>query len=432
MKGRRYGFALLSIVLACTLGGANTWGAGFSIFEQGTRAMGRSSAFTATADDPSAIFFNPAGLAFQNRLQIYIGGTLITPNADFEGTEPFPGTGVRENMKALLFFPPHTYVTYQVLDGITVGLGVFSDFGLSTEWENPSTFTGRYISTKSSLRSFTINPAVGFKVSEQFALGVGINLRSTSVELNRYIPFFNPFTFETIDAATVKLDSDTKWSVGFNAGLLYKILDNLRFGFSYRHHQSADLTGTASFHLISTGNPQIDAALAASLPAQPIPVQTTIRYPKVLSAGLAYDPWETWQFEVNINWMEWSRFDKLDLTFPDNPTFDQSLREDWDDAFSIRLGAEKVINRHWTVRGGFLFDETPQPIQTATPILPDASRFAVNLGVTIHFGERWSVDVAEMLLFFKDRTTGADNDRGYSGKYSNFTNLAAVSLGYRF
>ena len=408
------------------------YGAGFSIFEQGSRAMGRSGAFTATADDPSAVFFNPAGLAFQHGLRVYLGGTTIIPSADFEGAEPFPGTGVTETMKSSIFFPPHVYLAYDVLDGITLGLGVFSDFGLTTEWDNPATFTGRYISTKTTLHSLTLNPAVGFKVSDRFALGVGLNVRSTSVELNRYVPFFDPFEFKVIDAATVKLSSDTKWTFGFNAGLLYKVTDTLRIGFSYRHHQSADLTGDAGFNIFSTGNPELDAALAAALPAQPIPVKTTVRYPKVLSFGVALDPWETWEVEVNVNWMEWSRFDRLDLTFPDNPDFDQTLREDWDDAFSIRIGVEKTVNDRWTVRGGFIYDQTPQPSQTATPILPDADRFAVNLGVSIHVTERWTVDLAEMLLFFKNRTTGADNDRGYSGTYTNFTNLAGISIGYSF
>ncbi len=419
------------IALTLLLSAPMTYGAGFSIFEQGARAMGRAGAFTATADDPSAIFFNPAGLAFQHGFNVYLGGTFITPNVDFTGANPFPGDGVTESLKSTVFFPPNVYITYDLLDGITLGLGIFADFGLTTEWDNPATFSGRYISTKASLVSFTINPAIGFKVSDQLALGVGLNIRTTDVELNRFVPIFDPFTFKVVDAARVKLESDTQIDFGFNAGLLYKVTDKLRFGFSYRHHINSELEGKASFTILSTGNPQLDAAIAATLPSTPIPVRTGINYPKVISIGVAADPWETWSFEVNVNWMEWSRFEELKLDFPENPEFNQTLVQEWDDVFSIRFGVEKVLNDRWTIRGGFIFDDTPQPPRTMSPILPDADRYSVIVGTTINFGN-WYVDVAEMLLFFKDRSTSPDNERGYFGEYSNFTNLVGINLGIRF
>ena len=53
------------VILATTLGGAPLDAAGFSlIFEQSAKAMGMAGAFTATADEPSAMFFNVGGLAF--------------------------------------------------------------------------------------------------------------------------------------------------------------------------------------------------------------------------------------------------------------------------------------------------------------------------------------------------------------------------------
>ena len=58
---------------------------GFQLNEHGTRAMGQAGAFAARAYDPSAVYFNPAGLAFQDRDALYIGTVLITPLIDFYG-----------------------------------------------------------------------------------------------------------------------------------------------------------------------------------------------------------------------------------------------------------------------------------------------------------------------------------------------------------
>ncbi len=429
-------FFVLGGVLILGIFVTNTaFGAGFSIFEQGTKAMGRSGAFTATADDPSAIFFNPAGLAFQPGFHIYLGATSILPNVDFTGANPFPGEGVSESVRGRIFLPPHLYITYGLTERITLGIGIFSAFGLATEWENPQQFTGRYISTLADLKSMSFNPALGFRISDRFAIGVGLELRGTKVTLERYAPFFNPFTFQTIDAAFVTLESDWAWNVGFNAGLLYKVTDHVQLGFSYRHSMDATLKGNALFDRIPTGNPEIDGLLQMVLPAQPVPAEAQIPYPKILSGGIAVFPWEGWEIEVNVNWMEWSRYKELTVDFPEDagPAIeDLHLIENYDDVFSIRLGIEKQINERFSVRGGFIYDQSPAPIEAVDPVLPDADRFGVNAGVTFHIGSI-RVDIAELLLFFKSRNTeGTQNYRGYYGTYKNFTNLFAISLGYEF
>lgn len=65
--------ALAAALTACLLAPAYVRGAGFALFEQGSRAMGFAGAFTAQADDPSAIFHNAAGLAFLKGRHLYLG-----------------------------------------------------------------------------------------------------------------------------------------------------------------------------------------------------------------------------------------------------------------------------------------------------------------------------------------------------------------------
>ncbi len=94
--------------------------AGFGIFEHGTKAMGMSSAFTAQADDPSAMFFNAAGIAFQHERDFMLGVTYIfSTEADFQGAAPFPGPNVSEEQEKLSAFPPHFYWVEPINDRMT-------------------------------------------------------------------------------------------------------------------------------------------------------------------------------------------------------------------------------------------------------------------------------------------------------------------------
>ncbi|HQT91428.1 MAG TPA: outer membrane protein transport protein, partial [Candidatus Kryptobacter bacterium] len=61
---------------------------GYQLNEHGAKAVSMGGAFVARADDPSAIFFNPAGLSFVKGFNVMVGGTLILPSTTFTG--PYP------------------------------------------------------------------------------------------------------------------------------------------------------------------------------------------------------------------------------------------------------------------------------------------------------------------------------------------------------
>ena len=62
--------------LICAAGDYGTPGE-FLNWGAGARAMGLGKAFTGLADDPSAIYYNPAGLALQNPLQITLQHVIL-------------------------------------------------------------------------------------------------------------------------------------------------------------------------------------------------------------------------------------------------------------------------------------------------------------------------------------------------------------------
>src|SRR6202171_2353996 len=88
----------------------SVFGSGFAIFEQGAKATAMGGAFAATADDPSAIFYNVAGIAQQRRMALSAGATGITFQNQFIGDKnDIFSAGSTGRYRRHLFVPPNAY-----------------------------------------------------------------------------------------------------------------------------------------------------------------------------------------------------------------------------------------------------------------------------------------------------------------------------------
>lgn len=437
MTGQRIlSIRAVAVAAALCAVGAPAFGAGFGFFEQGTRAMGMAGAYTAQADDPSMLFHNPGGLAFVTESALAGGLTYIQAlEAEFEGSNPFPGEGYEAEQEMLSEGLPHAYYVAPINRSLKWGLAINAPFGLVTEWEDPGQFAGRYISTKAALRVVDIAPTLGFRVGERFGIGVAPVFRFSDVELARRVPTVNPFTQRVVDAAELSLESDIDSGYGFNVGLLHRTTDRFSWGLSYRSKVEVDYSGDARLRQVPTGNAQLDAAIAQALPFnRDLPVETSIEFPDMASLGFAYRLSPALLVETDINWTGWSSFDAVPIDFVGGPTNslpDAEIPEHWDDAMNYRIGLR------WTrsgseVRLGYVFDETPQPEEAVSPLLPDADRhgFTVGYGKT---GQGFVWDVALMYLLFEERERHKSFDitePTFFGTYNTQAVLLGLTVGW--
>ncbi|HSJ75391.1 MAG TPA: outer membrane protein transport protein, partial [Gemmatimonadales bacterium] len=311
--------------------------AGFSIFEQGSKAMGMAGAFTAQADDPSLLFHNVGGLGFVEERQFSAGVTWIHGlEAEFEGANPFPGEGYEAEQEKLSEFPPHLYYVQPINDTWKFGFGVMTPFGLTTEWSDPDQFAGRFLSTKAALTAIDLQPTIGWQISPTFSLGLGAVARISDVELNRNVGSINPFTQRFVDVAKLSLEADYSEGFGFTAGVLHKATDRFTWGLSYRSKIKVEYDGEARLSQVSTGNAQFDALLRTRLPfATDLPVETEIDFPDEASLGLAFGVTDHLLIETDFNYTGWSSFEDVPITFTGGATNslpDTSLPQEWDDA----------------------------------------------------------------------------------------------------
>jgi long-chain fatty acid transport protein len=404
--------------------------AGFGIFEHGAKAMGMAGAFTAQADDPSAMFHNAGGLAFQGDRDILLGVTWITQtDSDFTGAPPFPGPGVTEEIETLSEFPPHLYWVEPINARTVFGLGIFAPFGLKVDWANEDNFTGRAISEFSEMKAIDINPTIAWKASDTFGIGIGFIARVSDVELRNRTFVTNPFTGMPAEVAKSKLEGGTDEDFGWNIGFLHRYNNSFSWGLSYRSSLEIEYGGELRLTQILTGNPIFDGIIANTLPfGEVVGGKTAIEFPDMASLGLAFALSPSVLLEVDVNWTGWSSFDQLVVEI-DNPALEPLvLNENWDDAYNYRLGVKLARGQKSEWRFGYVYDETPQPDETVSPVLPDSDRNGFTIGYGRQ-GNKTSLDLALMYLPFDDRTT-LTSELGYNGTYEITAWLFGVSIGF--
>lgn len=409
---------------------ASAFGSGFALFESGAKAVAMGGAFAATADDPSAIFYNPAGLAQQRRGELLFGGTVINFQNQFTGDpNDLFAAGTTGKYRAHTFIVPNAYATMPLGSNITVGVGVFSPFGLRTNWQTP--WAGRFVSADANIKTVSLEPAIAWQTADgRLAIGGGPEFRRSRVILARNSGALNPFNGRYADVASSYLSGDWKNKMGWNAGVLFKPTPKWRVGVSYRAPMTVDFHGTATVTQIPSGNPQFDAIVATQLPPTQ-PVTTSVAFPDFLYLAVATSVIEKWDIEADIVRNSWNRFKRLTVNFVNTPQFSFTREEDWKSTFSYRLGANRIVTPDWDVRLGALYDHNPEPTEVVGPLLPDSDRIGASFGVGYRRGP-FLVDLTEFMLHFKQRSTQMRSSDNFNGKYKTDANLITLEFGYRF
>ena len=403
--------------------------AGYGIYEQGGAALGMAGANTASVHDASALFFNPAALPRLRGTQLSLGGTWLSTRTSFAGIQPYPGFGTIEEMKPGNFFPPTLYLTGHLGARWAWGLGANSPFGLGVEWKDPEKFTGRESVTKALLQTLNGNFSLAWAPNDRWSLAAGADALFAKVELNS-IGTFVTNGGQPVNVSRAKLDSDFKPGYGFNLGLLATPVDGWRVGVTYRSEIDVDVDdGRADFTQIRTGDPVLDATVAAGLPADQ-GVATRLVFPALLAGGIAWEALPGWTWEGDAIWTQWSAFEKLPLRFAKNASLDRDIVENYQDQVQVRVGAEHRLERY-TYRFGYYFDQAAAPVESLTPLLPDANRHGATLGLGLGRGN-WTLDLYNLFLFVEKRTTEGRERAGFDGVYKTYVNALGANLAYRW
>jgi long-chain fatty acid transport protein len=425
----------LALAAAGLLLSAPAFPSGFQIMSHGARASGMGLAYAGVGGDPTAIFFNPAGIGWMNHFEGYLGVNFLTrTEGTLEGANPYPGVGAVEHEEQNWYFFPDGYAVLPLTNELNFGVGGFAQYGLGLKWDNPNTtYTGMFISQNAVIQSLDTNAVFSFRLFPQLSIAAGAVYRFSKVQLERNQAAVDPFTQAVVPVAHVKLNSDLleNGGWGWNVGIMIKPVESVSIGAAYRSSIDIDYEGEATFTQRPTGNAVLDALVAASLPTGNPPVETTIDFPSSINLGVGIQLPAGFLLALEADWTEWSTFESLVITFPTLVGRDILRVTDWEDSWAYRVGLEKSFGE-WAVRGGYYYDNTGQPDFDVGPILPDSDRNVYTAGFGYNT-ERWGFDVAALYIVFKDRAIleppQTDN---YFGTYSESALVLTAGLRLAF
>jgi long-chain fatty acid transport protein len=418
---------LLSIVIIFLMVGWAGAG-GFELYEFGAASSAMAGATVARTWDASTVFYNPSGIAFlEDGAHFYGGVTLITAINKYTGAEPIFSDEQHTSVDRI-HTPIGIYFSYQFNESIYGGIGVTNPFGLGLEWEED--FPGRSIAYNTDLKSFYVSPVIAYKLMDDLSVSAGLDVVFGNITLQRYVRMFDSEGSPGLEAAKSTIEGTSKPAYGFTASLQYRG-ENLGLGFLYRHSVENKLENAdATFEYLDTY-----AQLVAENNLVNQKVNSGITFPSFFSVGLYYKFFESFGAEFDFMWYKWSVFDELVLEFEDPNIGTLAIPEGYQNSIQFRLGLHYDFAENWRLRGGYIYDESPQPIESVSPLLPDNDRhdFAIGLGYTL---DKWQFDAGYMLVDFGERSTvengeGKNHD-GFDGTYASIAHLFFVSFGYHF
>ncbi len=432
MFRRRLVYSFLAAVFVLFLS-TSAFAAGFALYEGSARGNVIGGGLVASADDPSALFYNPAGITQLKGTQAQMGFTAITPMISVQTT--VPTNGVVQTYQAAgnysndfdrnWFFPPHAYLTYQINNNWWAGLGMFSRFGLGTEFKGPLNpgWPGRYNSYNASIVEAEINPNIAYKVNDKFSVAAGIVASYFNLTLQRDMPAYpSPATPET----DLKLHGDS-WSWGWNLAAQFKPTDWMQMGISYRSKIDHSLSGK------TTTNP------SGVLYPTDVGIKGDLTLPGMVFGGLNFNVTKDVSVGGGVYWTGWESYDKLQINF--ERAFagrtQTTTPKNWANVARYLIGTEWKATPNWDLRLGYAYDTAPSPPDTIDYILPDNDRHMFSFGAGYHKAA-WSFDFSYTYMAIVDRSYSGTNiptnpTGTYPGKLTNGSaHLIGLTFGYKF
>lgn len=396
---------------------------GYFAHGYGVKSQGIAGVGIALPQDGLAAATNPAGTGLVgNRLDVGLTwfapkrGAEIQGNA-FGADQSYSGDGTKN------FFIPEIGYTRQLNDRAAVGIAVYGNGGLNTEYsDNPFQRFGASGTAGVDLVQLFISPSASYRVAEKHTLGIALNVAYQRFEAKGLGPFT---AFSSAPNNFTNQGTDDAFGFGVRVGWIGEITPELTLGATW-----ASKTKSQKFDkykgLFADGG--------------------SFDIPSNYGVGAAYRLTPALVISGDVKRIEYSGVDAVGnglanllagnaFGSTNGPGFG------WRDITIFKIGAAYDVTERFTVRGGFSHGTQPIPAsETFLNILaPGVIRDHLSLGGTWKVGSSGELSVA-YTHGFKETVNGSGSippgfpPAGFGGGEANIhleQNVLGVAYGWR-
>jgi len=409
---------------------------GLEVADLGTVALGRGTAFTARADNPSAFHYNPAGLSKLPGLHLLLSGNVVNLNLEYQrsgsgepvlidgwevadpaldysgGPEGVPFATVSSDRR----FGPAPLVVLSWgdafdVDGLALAIGLTtpSSFGMPSY---PEGGPQRYALREAEF--LIVYPGLGasYAVNRYFQIGAVFVAGVAKLEQSQAIRLLpqpgNTITYNehAEGDASLRIDTLDPFMPTAIIGVLTHPLDWLEIGVALKLPMKVEAAGKVHYRAPISDLP--DSRLVPG--RNGVTVRQT--FPWVLRTGVRYIH-ERFDVELDFVYEGWSMLDSfevemdadLDDGMSTQPLPDVDVPKHFRDAWSLRLGGDvEVWPGHLAIRLGCFYQATAYPENRDTFSLdfPYDDQIGVGGGLTWHAFSHLDVHAGYLHVFQPD------------------------------
>ncbi|MCA9562561.1 MAG: outer membrane protein transport protein [Myxococcales bacterium] len=438
----------------------------------------------AATDNPTAIYYNPAGLAFGAGHRIMVEGLLAIrsytynrPESAISADNPsdisIAANSGENTLSNVIASPFIGFATDLGLDiPLSIGGGFYAPFGGASVWDEADPVDGapgavdgtqRWYNIDGSIRTLYGTLGVAYQIEPiRLAIGLTGNLAISSIDSLRAR---NSDGSDDLVDSQGRLKEGRSWlraeSIDFaiGAGLMWEpIEDTLWFGVSYQSQPGFgenELEGTLDNLLGVASASQTDIVITQTLP-------------DIIRWAFRFRPSEMWELRLFGDYQRWSTYEQQCIVNADNlgdierlcemnedgsvanpeaqgPSNEgvivQNLIRRWQDTFGVRLsGSVFLLNSDLELMLGAGYDSNAVPDRSLEPALPDWDKVTATVGARYQILDWMAASLYGTNIFYLTRdTSGTVTADGYelpstqpnsSGEYTQ--NIFVVNLGLEF
>lgn len=382
-------------------------GLGIRIRHHDPTGVARGGAFIATADNPSAIYYNPAGITQLDGAQVQAGLYGIT--FDVENFSAADGRDYDTVSKSVAV--PQGFLTYRLPETrFSFGVGVYAPYGFGTHWHDETPF--RTHATKNELVYLTINPVAAVQVTESLSLAAGLTINYGETDLRRGI---------LVPGDEFRFQGDGI-GYGFNLGLLWQPHPQHSFGVTYRSATKIDFEGDV----------EITSKTPLFFPSSKEDANTEFDFPQHVMFGYSFRPAKGWNFEIGADWTDWNDVGELVI---EQESGDLVETFNWRSNWTLMGGATYTMASGLALSAGYFYSPSVSPDANFKVAVPDLDLHVWSAGVDYRT-ERWRVAVAYNFGYGPETTVvdSALSPAGETadGKYSFIGHGISLAVGCTF